>query len=110
DVIQLYFCSVYYVTCALYELRIAQWVVSVQWNYLYKLEYLSLMVIRVSLNGLKRCTKICNTYFAHYRNGLHHQHREDIRSYSCVSLSWLYGVTQYWSRNLCDFAYCNSTI
>ncbi|KRX24027.1 hypothetical protein T07_507 [Trichinella nelsoni] len=35
-----------------------QWVVSVQWNYFYKLEYLSLMVVQVSLNGLKRCTKI----------------------------------------------------
>ncbi|KRX51490.1 hypothetical protein T06_13715, partial [Trichinella sp. T6] len=35
-----------------------QWVVSVQWNYFYELEYLSLMVVRVSLNGLKRCTKI----------------------------------------------------
>ncbi|XP_003380397.1 hypothetical protein Tsp_06108 [Trichinella spiralis] len=31
-------------------------------------------------------TKI-STHFAHYRNGLHHQHRA--RSYSCVSLSWL---------------------
>ncbi|KRX16775.1 hypothetical protein T07_12344, partial [Trichinella nelsoni] len=78
-----------WVACALYELRIAfdycsvhvstvishvsqqfrflvffivtQWVVSVQWNYFYKLEYLSLMVVQVSLNGLKRCTKICNT-------------------------------------------------
>ncbi|KRY06647.1 hypothetical protein T12_8635, partial [Trichinella patagoniensis] len=76
-----------HVACALYELRIAfdycsvhvstvishvsqqfrflvffivtQWVVSVQWNYFYELEYLSLMVVRVSLNGLKRCTKIC---------------------------------------------------
>ncbi|KRX33985.1 hypothetical protein T05_15880 [Trichinella murrelli] len=38
-------------------------------------------------------------------NGLHHQHREDIRSYSCVSLSWLNGVTQYCSRNLCGFAF-----
>ncbi|KRZ94508.1 hypothetical protein T08_4237, partial [Trichinella sp. T8] len=38
---------------------VTQWVVSVQWNYFYKLEYLSLMVVRVSLNGLKRCTKIC---------------------------------------------------
>ncbi|KRY04234.1 hypothetical protein T03_10391, partial [Trichinella britovi] len=37
---------------------VTQWVVSVQWNYLYKLEYLSLMVVRVSLIGLKRCTKI----------------------------------------------------
>ncbi|KRX26397.1 hypothetical protein T07_277 [Trichinella nelsoni] len=121
-----------------------QWVVSVQWNYFYELEYLSLMVVQVSLNGLKRCTKICNvrqhngnvlefllllptwyvtfismrskcaitkisTPFAHYRNGLHHQHRA--RSYSsCVSLSWLNGVTQYWSRNLCGFAYHRSTV
>ncbi|KRX33988.1 hypothetical protein T05_9378 [Trichinella murrelli] len=38
---------------------VTQWVVSVQWNYFYELEYLSLMVVRVSLNGLKRCTKIC---------------------------------------------------
>ncbi|KRX64545.1 hypothetical protein T06_16360 [Trichinella sp. T6] len=38
---------------------VTQWVVSVQWNYFYKLEYLSLMVVQVSLNGLKRCTKIC---------------------------------------------------
>ncbi|KRX25176.1 hypothetical protein T07_1085 [Trichinella nelsoni] len=30
-----------------------------QWNYFYELEYLSLMVVQVSLNGLKRCTKIC---------------------------------------------------
>ncbi|KRZ95247.1 hypothetical protein T08_5265 [Trichinella sp. T8] len=37
---------------------VTQWVVSVQWNYFYKLEYLSLMVVQVSLNGLKRCTKI----------------------------------------------------
>ncbi|KRY28416.1 hypothetical protein T03_17701, partial [Trichinella britovi] len=37
---------------------VIQWVVSVQWNYFYELEYLSLMVVRVSLNGLKRCTKI----------------------------------------------------
>ncbi|KRX21989.1 hypothetical protein T07_13440 [Trichinella nelsoni] len=59
---------------------VTQWVVSVQWNYFYKLEYLSLMVVQVSLNGLKRCTKIC-------KNGLHHQHRA--RSYSCVSLGWL---------------------
>ncbi|KRX24102.1 hypothetical protein T07_10719 [Trichinella nelsoni] len=29
--------------------RIEQWVVSVQWNYFYKLEYLSLMVVQVSL-------------------------------------------------------------
>ncbi|KRX50613.1 hypothetical protein T09_2033, partial [Trichinella sp. T9] len=76
-----------WVACALYELRIAfdycsvhvstvishvsqqfrflvffivtQWVVSVQWNYFYELEYLSLIVVRVSFNGLKRCTKIC---------------------------------------------------
>ncbi|KRY08258.1 hypothetical protein T03_598 [Trichinella britovi] len=47
-------------------------------------------------------TKI-STHFAHYRNGLHHQHRA--RSYSCVSLGWLHGVTQYCSRNLCGFAY-----
>ncbi|KRY55620.1 hypothetical protein T03_15825, partial [Trichinella britovi] len=53
------FCSIYNVACALYELRIAQWVVSVQWNYFYELEYLSQMIVRVSLNGLKRCTKIC---------------------------------------------------
>ncbi|XP_003380207.1 hypothetical protein Tsp_05955, partial [Trichinella spiralis] len=59
----------------------------------YKLEYLSVMVVQVSLNGLKRCTKIC-------KNGLHHQHRADIRSYSCVGLRWLNGVSQYWSRNL----------
>ncbi|KRY41096.1 hypothetical protein T01_6686, partial [Trichinella spiralis] len=64
---------------------VTQWVVSVQWNYFYKLEYLSLMVVQVSLNGL---------------NGLHHQHRADIRSYSCVGLRWLNGVSQYWSRNL----------
>ncbi|KRX32937.1 hypothetical protein T05_13024, partial [Trichinella murrelli] len=64
---------------------------SVQWNYFYKLEYLSLMVVQVSLNGLKRCTKIY------------------IRSYSCVSLSWSNGVTQYWSRNLCGFAYRRNT-
>ncbi|KRX62981.1 hypothetical protein T06_7870, partial [Trichinella sp. T6] len=31
-------------------------------------------------------------------NGLYHQHRA--LSYSCVSLGWLNGVTQYWSRNL----------
>ncbi|KRX44521.1 hypothetical protein T05_1038 [Trichinella murrelli] len=61
---------------------VTQWVVSVQWNYLYKLEYLSLMVVQVSLNGLKRCTKIC----------------------------WLNGVTQYWSRNLCGFAYHRNMI
>ncbi|KRZ95237.1 hypothetical protein T08_593 [Trichinella sp. T8] len=36
-------------------------------------------------------------------NGLHHQHRA--RSYYCVSFRWLNGVTQYWSRNLCGFAY-----
>ncbi|KRY03380.1 hypothetical protein T12_11349, partial [Trichinella patagoniensis] len=47
-------------------------------------------------------TKI-STHFGHYRNGLHHQHRA--LSYSCVSLGWLNGVTQYWSRNLCGFAY-----
>ncbi|KRZ53738.1 hypothetical protein T02_11773 [Trichinella nativa] len=111
------------VACALYELRIAfdycslhvstvisyvstvpvsssLQVVSVQWNYFYVLEYLSLMVVRVSLNGLKRCTKIC-------KNGLHYQHRA--RSYSCVSLRWLNGVTQYWSRNLCGFAYYRNT-
>ncbi|KRX25157.1 hypothetical protein T07_9172 [Trichinella nelsoni] len=27
---------------------VTQWVVSVQWNYFYKLEYLSLMVVQVS--------------------------------------------------------------
>ncbi|KRX12633.1 hypothetical protein T07_4957 [Trichinella nelsoni] len=37
---------------------VTQCVVSVQWNYFYKLEYLSLMVVQVSLNALKRCTKI----------------------------------------------------
>ncbi|KRY43852.1 hypothetical protein T03_1659, partial [Trichinella britovi] len=37
---------------------ILQWVVSVQWNCFYKLEYLSLIVVQASLNGLKRCTKI----------------------------------------------------
>ncbi|KRX34908.1 hypothetical protein T05_8895, partial [Trichinella murrelli] len=42
------------------------------------------------------------------RNGLHHQHRA--RSYSCVSLGWLHGVTQYCSRNLCGFAYRRSYI
>ncbi|KRX24825.1 hypothetical protein T07_9947 [Trichinella nelsoni] len=112
-----------------------QWVVSVQWNYFYKLEYLSLMVVQVSLNGLKRCTKILyvniietfwNSYcsFQHGMSrilqcvlnvpsqnkytGLNHQHRA--RSYSCVSLGWLNGVTQYWSRNLCGFAYRRSAI
>ncbi|XP_003380785.1 conserved hypothetical protein, partial [Trichinella spiralis] len=69
-----------------------QWVVSVQWNCFYEYEYLSLMVVQVSLNGLKKCTKI-----------------SDIRSYSCVGLSWLNGVIQYWSRNLCGFAYYRST-
>ncbi|KRY29075.1 hypothetical protein T03_7475, partial [Trichinella britovi] len=68
---------------------VTQWVVSVQWNYFYELEYLSQMIVRVSLNG----------------NGLHHQHRANIRSYSCFSLGWLNGVTQYRSRNLCGFAY-----
>ncbi|KRY37131.1 hypothetical protein T01_10715 [Trichinella spiralis] len=66
---------------------VTQWVVSVQWNYFFELEYLSLMVVQVSLNGLKRCTKIY------------------VRSYSCVTLSWLNGVTQYCSRNMCGFAY-----
>ncbi|KRX34345.1 hypothetical protein T06_15050 [Trichinella sp. T6] len=61
---------------------VTQWVVSVQWNYFYKLEYLSLMVVQVSLNGLKRCTKIC----------------------------WLNGVTQYRSRNLGGFVYHRSVI
>ncbi|KRY45101.1 hypothetical protein T03_16938, partial [Trichinella britovi] len=37
---------------------VTQWVVSVQWNCFYKLEYLSLIVVQASLNGLKRCTKI----------------------------------------------------
>ncbi|XP_003381194.1 hypothetical protein Tsp_07760 [Trichinella spiralis] len=37
---------------------VTQWVVSVQWNYFYKLECLSLMVVQVSFNGLKRCTKV----------------------------------------------------
>ncbi|KRZ48376.1 hypothetical protein T02_14467, partial [Trichinella nativa] len=41
-------------------------------------------------------------------NGLHHQH--PARLYSCVSLGWLNGVTQYWSRNLCGFAYHRRTI
>ncbi|XP_003380858.1 hypothetical protein Tsp_07004 [Trichinella spiralis] len=41
------------------------------------------------------------------KNGFHHQHRA--RSYSCVNLGWLNGVTQYWSRNLCGFAYYRST-
>ncbi|KRZ94542.1 hypothetical protein T08_437 [Trichinella sp. T8] len=49
-----------------------------------------------------------HTHFAHYRNGLHHQHRA--LSYSCVSLGWLNGVTQYWSRNLCGFAYHRNMI
>ncbi|KRZ47501.1 hypothetical protein T02_14531 [Trichinella nativa] len=52
-------------------------------------------------------TKI-STHFAHYRNGLHHQH--PARLYSCVSLGWLNGVTQYWSRNLCGFAYHRRTM
>ncbi|KRY61290.1 hypothetical protein T03_9961 [Trichinella britovi] len=39
-------------------------------------------------------------------NGLHHQH--PARLYSCVSLGWLNGVTQYWFRNLCGFAYHSS--
>ncbi|KRX38184.1 hypothetical protein T06_2673 [Trichinella sp. T6] len=43
------------------------------------------------------------THFAHYRNGLHHQHRA--RSYSCVN-----GVTQYRSRNLGGFVYHRSVI
>ncbi|KRX48183.1 hypothetical protein T09_1038, partial [Trichinella sp. T9] len=77
--------------CFLIFFIVTQWVVSVQWNCFYKLEYLSLMVVQASLNGLKRCTKIC-------KNGLHHQHRA--LSYSCVCLGWLNGVTQYWSRNL----------
>ncbi|KRY26584.1 hypothetical protein T03_10533, partial [Trichinella britovi] len=51
------------------------------------------MIVRVSLNG----------------NGLHHQHRANIRSYSCFSLGWLNGVTQYRSRNLCGFAYHSNT-
>ncbi|KRY13851.1 hypothetical protein T12_15545 [Trichinella patagoniensis] len=41
------------------------------------------------------------------QNGLHYQHRA--RSYSCVSFRWLNGVTQYWSRNLCGFAYHRNT-
>ncbi|XP_003366928.1 phospholipase [Trichinella spiralis] len=41
------------------------------------------------------------------KNGFHHQHRA--RSYSCVNLGWINGVTQYWSRNLCGFAYYRST-
>ncbi|KRX46622.1 hypothetical protein T06_459, partial [Trichinella sp. T6] len=41
------------------------------------------------------------------QNGLHYQHRA--RSYSCVSFRWLNGVTQYWSRNLCGFAYYRNT-
>ncbi|KRY07440.1 hypothetical protein T12_7274, partial [Trichinella patagoniensis] len=44
--------------CFLVFFIVTQWVVSVQWNYFYKLEYLSLMMVQVSLNGLKRCTKI----------------------------------------------------
>ncbi|KRZ47841.1 hypothetical protein T02_9142 [Trichinella nativa] len=64
---------------------VTQWVVSVQWNYFYKLEYLSLMVVQMYKN----------------LNGLHHQHRA--RSYSCVN-----GVTQYRSRNLCGFVYHRS--
>ncbi|KRX14852.1 hypothetical protein T07_3744, partial [Trichinella nelsoni] len=43
-------------------------------------------------------------------NGLHHHHQHRARSYSCVNLGWLNGVTQYWSRNLCGFAYHRSTI
>ncbi|KRZ81425.1 hypothetical protein T08_8014 [Trichinella sp. T8] len=71
------------------------------------------MVVRVSPIEFKKCTKIyvitkINTHFAHYRNGLHHQHRA--RSYSCVSLGWSKDVTQYWSRNLCGFAYHRNTI
>ncbi|XP_003380408.1 nuclear transcription factor Y subunit B [Trichinella spiralis] len=37
---------------------VTQRVVSGQWNYFYELEYLSLMVVRVSLSGLKRCTNL----------------------------------------------------
>ncbi|KRX51581.1 hypothetical protein T09_6085, partial [Trichinella sp. T9] len=81
---------------------VTQWVVSGQWNYLYKLEYLSLMVVQVSLNGLKRCTKIC-------KNGLHHQHRADIRSYSCVSLSCLMALPSI-APEICGFAYRRCTI
>ncbi|KRY36673.1 hypothetical protein T01_2350, partial [Trichinella spiralis] len=108
------------VACALYELMIAfdyccvhvstlinhvsqqfrflvffivtQWVVSVQWNYFYKLECLSLMVVQVSFNGLKRCTKEWITSSTSNR-------------YTFILLRWLNDVTQYWSRNLCDFTY-----
>ncbi|KRY37409.1 hypothetical protein T01_13559, partial [Trichinella spiralis] len=55
------YCSVHVSTVISHvfqQFRFLQWVVSVQWNYFYELEYLSLMVVRVSLNGLKRCTKI----------------------------------------------------
>ncbi|KRX32081.1 hypothetical protein T05_13293, partial [Trichinella murrelli] len=37
---------------------VTQWVVSVQWNYFYELEYLSLIVVQVSLIEFKKCRKI----------------------------------------------------
>ncbi|KRY23735.1 hypothetical protein T12_4561, partial [Trichinella patagoniensis] len=41
---------------------VTQWVVSVQWNYFYKLEYLSLMVVQVGLMALPSIApEICNS-------------------------------------------------
>ncbi|KRX44209.1 hypothetical protein T09_6309, partial [Trichinella sp. T9] len=50
-----------------------------------------------------------STHFAHYRNGLHHQHRADIRSYSCVSLSCLMALPSI-APEICGFAYRRCTI
>ncbi|KRX13857.1 hypothetical protein T07_9124, partial [Trichinella nelsoni] len=150
----IYFCSVYYVTCALYELRIAFDYCSVHVSTLIshvsqQFRFLVFFIVTVRMNFMHfviamGCFDYCSVHvstvishvsqqfrflvffivtvrmnFMHFviamgfaewiekmnknLNGLHHQHRA--RSYSCVSLSWLNGVTQYWSRNLCGFAY-----
>ncbi|KRX24831.1 hypothetical protein T07_12851 [Trichinella nelsoni] len=49
---------------------VTQWVVSVQWNYFYKLEYLSLMVVQVGLMALPSIgPEIC---VASLITGIHH--------------------------------------
>ncbi|KRX21928.1 hypothetical protein T07_13346, partial [Trichinella nelsoni] len=49
---------------------VAQWVVSVQWNYFYKLEYLSLNVVQVGLMALPSIgPEICVALLI---TGIHH--------------------------------------
>ncbi|KRZ89959.1 hypothetical protein T08_4472 [Trichinella sp. T8] len=78
----------------------------VQRNFDYCSVHVSSVISHVSQQFRFLVFFIVTQWVVSVQNGLHHQHRA--RSYTCVSSRWLNGVTQYWSRNLCGFAYYRS--